>query len=111
MKIWLDDQWDDPAMRDRHPPVGFVGMKDIQKIQALIVRGLVDHVSFDHDLGSLDHTISGYELARFIEAGAFDGSVPQMTWDIHSANPVGRMNISAAMKMAEKFWSRRKYHS
>jgi len=32
-------------------------------------------------------------------------SIKPFTWEIHSANPVGRKNIEQAMKSAERFWN------
>jgi hypothetical protein len=40
-----------------------------------------------------------------IEQAAHDMKVQRMGWRVHSANPVGRKNISQAMWNAEKFWN------
>ncbi len=62
-------------------------------------------ISFDHDLGDEEYT--GYNVAKWIEAECFFGmKCPK--WNIHSANPVGRQNIEAAMKSAENFSRRNK---
>lgn len=99
MRVWLDDQFNDPECPNRHPPDGFVGTDSIIRIASWLDKGLVDHVSFDHDLGRV---LSGYTLARLIEKWSWERRIKPPTWDIHSANPVGRSNIEAAMKAAHR---------
>ena len=93
-RVWLDDV--------RPMPEGFnVWYKNPHELLELIKTGDVIHISFDHDLGTLDN---GYWLAMQIESLAFHGNIPPMTWDIHSANPAVRKNIAAAMTSAGGFW-------
>ena len=61
------------------------------------------HISFDHDLG--DNRLSGYDLAKWVERRAHLNQIKRITWDIHSANPVGRKNIEMAMSNADKYWT------
>ena len=63
--------------------------------------GHVSHISFDHDLGSGG---TGYMVANLIEELAYQHKIAPITWDIHSANPVGVDRIKAAMTSAERFW-------
>jgi hypothetical protein len=94
MRIWLDDV--------RPMPEGFdVHIKNAMEAMKLIALGTVTHISFDHDLG-LD--MSGYAVACCVEAAAFASRIPRLTWAVHSANPVGRENITACMKKAEQYW-------
>jgi len=94
MKLWLDDI--------RPMPEGFdVHVKRVSHAIALIE--MVTTISFDHDLGEGRRT--GYDLAKFIEKGAYDGSVERITYSVHSANPVGRKNIVIAMENAEEYWN------
>ena len=104
MLIWLDDQKDDPDTPDRHPPSNeWFGFKSPKKVIYLIKIGIVDEISFDHDLGN--HVIgNGYTVAKFIEREAFHGRCKRIKWSIHSANPIGRENIKRAMESAERFW-------
>lgn len=102
MKIWLDDQINDPACPARHTPVGFVGYSSALDAIKAINKGIVTYISFDHDLG--DNKFSGYIVARFIEKNAFFGKINKIEYDIHSANPVGAMNIKKAMESAERYW-------
>lgn len=107
IKLWLDDLLDDPESPERHTPAGWTGAKTALEACRLIKTGAVTHVSFDHDLGPA-WAGSGYTVARFIEKLAFEGSIPQLTWDIHSANPVGAHNIRQAMLSADKFFIKNK---
>lgn len=103
MKLWLDDQIEDPSTPDRHPPQGWVGVSSAMEACRILARGEVTEIDFDHDLGSTSGT--GYLVAQFIEKRAYFGTLRSITWRVHSANPVGLANIQRAMKMAEKFWA------
>ena len=97
MRIWLDDV--------RPMPEEFTHWcKTPQQAIYLLYNGSVEHISFDHDLG-LEEPQNGTMVARFIEERAYEGEIPRLTWEIHSANPVGRYNIMAAMKKADLFWT------
>lgn len=122
MKVWLDDV--------RPMPEGFdVWAKTSNKAIILLSSGKVTHISFDHDLGydppcldcadkmsedHIDHceckchsiAPTGYHVACWIESRAFWGGLPKLTWAIHSANPVGRENIKAAMTNADRYWDK-----
>lgn len=47
---------------------------------------------------------TGYDLAVFIEQLASQDQIGPMKWSVHSANPVGKIRIQAAMKSADKLW-------
>jgi len=68
-----------------------------EAIAAMEARGLPDFVSFDHDLGDGK---DGIAVARWIiERDLDDGSLPDgFGYEVHSANPVGRANISGLME-------------
>ena len=96
MRIWLDDI--------RPMPEDFDWWcKTAEDCIRLVAEGDVTLISFDHDLGNGK---TGYDVAKFIEemAGTDSTSNP-ISWQIHSANPVGRDNIAQAMTHAWKFWS------
>ena len=97
MRIWLDDVRPMPSDFDKH-------VKTEQEAIDILKTGEVTHISFDHDLGEFENG-TGYNVAKFIEANAYDGTIRYLTWTIHSANPVGRQNIEAAMNAAERFWN------
>lgn len=100
MKIWLDDLRPMPATFDLH-------VKTVDECVALIKRGHVTHISFDHDLGQENGKLlpTGYDLAKWCEEWAQAGGY-RFTWAVHSANPVGRANIEAAMRSADRFWTK-----
>ena len=98
IRIWLDDI--------RPMPEGFTHWcKRAADIKPLMETGEVSHISFDHDLGEGGGQMTGYHAACFIENRAYSRKLPRLTWDIHSANPVGRKNIEVAMRKAEEYWS------
>jgi len=104
MKLWLDDE--------RPAPVGFdIHVKTAGDAIRLIKSGRVTEVSLDHDLGrSDDPDISpgtGYDVAVWLEENAHTGKLPRLTWNVHSANPVGRRRMEAALGNADKFWDQK----
>ena len=94
MKIWLDDI--------RNAPEGWIQCKTARQAADFVDSGKVTHISFDHDLGLY---LDGYWLANYIELAAMDNRISRITWDVHSANPVGRRNIDLAMKSATRFFN------
>jgi hypothetical protein len=98
--LWLDDV--------RPCPSHFSLLAKTAK-QAIhfISSGWVSLISFDHDLGP-EEAGTGYDVAKFIEKAAHEGTLNPISWEIHSANPVGRQNIEAAMLAAERYWMREK---
>lgn len=57
MKIWLDDQLNDPAAPGRHTPEGWVGASNFEEFRALIEQALenkeqIEVIDFDNDLGT-----------------------------------------------------------
>lgn len=93
MKLWVDDE--------RLPPNGWTWAKTYKEAIDFLNMGEVEVLSLDHDLG-LGKT--GYDVAKWIEDMASHGGMERLIWKIHSANPVGRANITAAMNSAERFW-------
>jgi hypothetical protein len=111
MKIWLDDIRPEPfPLRDhresypfdRYAPYDVVCVNAEQAI-ALINLGQVTFISFDHDLGQGK---TGYDVAKHIEEGAVTGTITTpIYYKCHSANPVGKENICAAMDNAWRHWA------
>jgi len=60
-------------------------------------------ISFDHDLGDKD---DAYSVATFIEAYAYKGYLSRIQWHVHTANPVGRLRLQAALMSADRYWDR-----
>ena len=96
MKIWLDDLRPMPNTFDIH-------IKTAQKCINILKTQKVTHISFDHDLG-LEECGTGYDVAKYIEEAAYFGMLTPVQWFVHSANPQGKRNITAAMMNAEKYW-------
>lgn len=61
----------------------------------------IESISFDHDLGGDDTSMP---VARWLEYQAYYGNVSPIEWFIHSANPVGRVNLEATLKKADEYW-------
>jgi hypothetical protein len=94
MKIWLDDA--------RTPlPEYDVWLQNAETAIRVLRLGGITGISLDHDLGD---GLTGYDVAKFIEEGAFSGAIPKMEVRVHSANPVGRANILRCIANAEQFW-------
>jgi len=70
----------------------------------LLESGKVTRISLDHDLA--DPIRDGYEVACWIEAHAYDGTLPKLKWSLHSANPVGVSRMKAALEQANKWWKK-----
>lgn len=95
MRIWLDDIRPMQKGFDLH-------VKTYDEAINVLKSGNVQHISFDHDLGQGK---TGYDVACWIESMAAKNKLKSLTWDIHSANPVGKGNIMAAMFAAERLWA------
>jgi hypothetical protein len=96
MFVFLDDV--------RNAPSGAVLCRTAGEALALIESGKVGTISLDHDLGT---KLTGYDVAKRIEEMVASGKIAMLRWQVHSANPVGRMNIEAAMWSAERLFNRR----
>ena len=63
-------------------------------------NGLPEEISFDHDLGENQKT--GYDCAKWLCGYCWTNGLPIPTWNVHSANPVGRDNIVQLVQNFEK---------
>ena len=95
-RVWLDDERPMPEGFDLH-------VKTAREAISLIKSGVVHSISLDHDLGD-DANGTGYDVAKFIEEGAFQGSIAPMEISVHSANPVGSNNMRKCIDNAKRFW-------
>lgn len=93
MKLWIDDV--------RPAPPDWVWAMTLGEALDLIEDADCDEVSLDHDLGGDD---TAMPVAQRIEQRAFDGERAPPKWYVHSANPVGRKNLEAALRSAERCW-------
>lgn len=109
MRIYLDDVRPTPAALagDRYEDVPRAYTHRCYTAQEainLLKTGVVEFISFDHDLGAPENG-TGYDVARWIEQAVWEGQIPMPDYDIHSANPVGARNIDRAMNSAMRAWS------
>jgi len=100
IRAWLDDERDPLVWRpqDGHQ---WLWLKTAEEAIDLIAGGTVCEISFDHDLGE---GANGYQVAKFIEEGAYFGTLTPIKWAVHSANPVGAAKIKRAMQQADIYW-------
>ena len=94
IKLFIDD------IRD---PLdnSWVIIRDPEIAINIISTTSIDVISLDHDLGEGKKT--GYDIIKRIEEKCYkDNSFIPPKISIHSANPVGRANIEAALKSIEK---------
>lgn len=101
-KLWLDDERPAPDGW-LHVKSAHEAIKALQDNQAATGEDIITDVSLDHDLGH-DVVGNGYTVASFIEQGAMEGTLRPMRLTVHSANPVGRERMKAALRNAYKFW-------
>jgi hypothetical protein len=78
-------------------------------------HGIPVFISFDHDLGldddgSVDK--SGYDLAKWLVEQSLDGVLEfpkEFSFFVHSANPLGKINIESILNNYIKFRTISKY--
>lgn len=100
MRLWIDDV--------RTPPDAtwtWVKTSADALLHLKHFAGEIAEISFDHDLGGDD---TAMVVAQEIESRAYHNRIDPIRWHVHSANPVGRKNLEAAMTSAERFWNGRK---
>ena len=81
-------------------------------------NGLPEEVSFDHDLADVNydsltfsesfkyHEKTGYDCAKWLCEYCWTNGLPIPSWNVHSANPVGRDNI---IQLIENFQKKLNY--
>jgi len=74
-------------------------------------HGMPAFISFDHDLGLDDDgsvAKSGYDLAKWLVEQSLDGVLEfpkEFSFFVHSANPLGKINIESILSNYMKFKS------
>lgn len=95
ISVWLDDE--------RPMPVGYTHWaKTGEEAIELLKTGQVTCISLDHDLGL---GITGYDVAKWIEQEAIQGTLPLIRCRVHTQNPVGKANIKMALRNAVIAWA------
>ena len=87
--LYLDDLRNPPADRD-----WLVCRSSQEALNRIMDIGMPSFVSFDHDLGEDDTTM--VFLRRLVNE-VWDGKTAIPDYQIHSANPVGSLNIHSFM--------------
>lgn len=95
IKVWLDDVRPMPEHFDVH-------VRTAEEAIMLLCTDSVSEISLDHDLG--EGKTDGYQVAKFIEEGAFMGTRHRMKVFIHTDNAAARPRMVAAIKNANKYW-------
>ena len=105
MKLYLDDV--------RHPSEQYSDSEEWTVVRTaeeaikILESNVVTEISFDHDLGT---ELTGYDVATRMEELVVTGVIKMPECYIHSANPVGRQRIHAAIKNMETYASLVKQH-
>jgi len=95
--LWIDDE--------RPAPEGWVHLKDAATAICWLAINLdrTEHISFDHDLGPPEAG-TGYDIVCWLEEQVMTNltitDVPRLS--VHSANPVGRGRMEAAINNIER---------
>ena len=97
MKLYLDDVRDTPKGFDLRACTA-------QEAITMLREHDITFISFDHDLGPVEAG-TGYDVAKWIEQAAYLTGFVVPEYVIHSANPVGRDNIEAAMSNAVRYYA------
>ena len=97
--LWLDDERDPTDSRwHRYFPVEnptVVWVKTYEEfVEWVNVNSLPDAICFDHDLGD---GLSGMDAAKWLTEYCLDRNQKLPLWSIQSANPIGKMNITALL--------------
>jgi hypothetical protein len=89
MKLYLDDE--------RPSPPGWTQCHTAHEAIQLLETRFVTHLSLDHDLGPPEAG-TGYDVCLWIEERVHTTSYSPPIVTIHSANPVGRQKMKAALR-------------
>lgn len=93
MKLWIDDIRVPP---NEYEWVWAQTADEAFKWLTVVSWATITDISFDHDLG--ENSKSGYDILVWIEQCVHDGHKLVANLHVHSANPVGRANMQAAIQ-------------
>ncbi|MDO8664434.1 MAG: hypothetical protein Q7K44_02715 [Candidatus Liptonbacteria bacterium] len=102
MKIWLDDQLDDPNTPTRHTPEGYIGVKRGEDFKKLITDAHtknepIEIIHLDNDL---DEETEGYQLLEWLKDTYPEYVVGTTEIQVHSENNVRKKY----MKQQLEWW-------
>jgi hypothetical protein len=96
MRVFLDDERMPDGVPGLPEPEAWVIVRSAIQCIALLETGEVVAVSLDHDLGA--DVPTGYDVACWLEMAHAEGrQVPAQLY-VHTANPVGRGRMLAALR-------------
>lgn len=91
-KLFLDDL--------RTAPEDFVQVYSYEEFRVYIEEnGVPEFISFDHDLGEGK---SGFDCAKFLVDYCLDKNIHNISFTVHSQNPVGKENIISLLSNFNK---------
>lgn len=94
--MFLDDERMPDGVPGLPEPDDWVIVRSAAECIALLEAGEVLAVSLDHDLGA--DVPTGYDVACWLEQAHAEGRTVPLLLYVHSANPVGRARILAALR-------------
>ncbi len=94
IKVYLDDM--------RTPPEGWVLVKNAREAIELLMTHDVEEISLDHDLGEEENG-SGYDVINWLEKAVYENNFIPPVIHIHTANPVARERMEAAVRNIVRF--------
>ena len=110
MRIWLDDQLDNPEYPERSTPEGWVGAKNFKEFKRLIGAALakgekIEAINYDNDISKehieeLRGEEEGWRMARWLNEKHQDIFLSKPELEIHSANPAGRKRLEGEIDEA-----------
>lgn len=98
MRVYLDDL--------REAPAGWTRTYSAPETISLLEQGGVCELSLDHDLGDDPSVGTGYDVLVWIEARVADGDFHEPEIVVHSANPVARQRMEAAIRSIKRISGR-----
>ncbi len=106
MKIWLDDQLDDPETPVRHTPEGWIGAKTSSEFKKIVEDALekgesIEAISFDNDLGE---KVEGRHLVKWLQEQHPEiiELNPEIELEVHSANNVAGPEMKRELEILRR---------
>lgn len=105
MKIWIDDQINDPETPRRHTPDGYVGVTNFDQfketLETAIAKGEpIEVIDFDNDLGTGEK--EGHEILSWLADNYPEIILGDTKIEIHSANPIEREAMKKQLESYER---------
>jgi hypothetical protein len=108
MKIFLDDQMNEPEMPNRQVPGGYVGARNFKEFKQIFEEALargetIEALDFDNDLG--EGETEGWEIAKWLTENHPEIFENIVQLSVHSENRGGgRERIEHYFEMGRNYW-------